>query len=153
MDVIHGQILSWNFSVSLPGRAWEMSYRRVDCRDSSRETLAMHELSLAESLIDLIEDEARRSGFTRVRTVRLEIGTLAGVEPDALRFGFEVAAQNTCAEGAQLDILAPPGEAWCFQCERTVEIAAYHDGCPHCASHRLQVTQGTQFQLKELEVV
>ncbi len=112
----------------------------------------MHELSLAESLIEIIEDEAQRGGFTRVRKVWLEIGALAGVEPEALRFGFEVVAHSTCAEGAELEMLTPPGEAWCFECERQVEIAAYHDGCPHCASHRLQVTGGNQFKLKELEV-
>lgn len=112
----------------------------------------MHELSLAESLIDLIEDEAKRGGFTHVRKLWLEVGALAGVELDALRFGFEVAAQSTCAEGAELEIATPPGEAWCFDCGKPVVIAAYHEGCPDCAGHRLQVTGGTQFKLKELEV-
>jgi hydrogenase nickel incorporation protein HypA/HybF len=112
----------------------------------------MHELSLAQSLIELIEEEAVRGNFTRARKVWLEIGALAGVEPEALRFGFEVAARTTCAEGAELEIVTPPGTAWCFQCNRTVEIAAYHDGCPYCEGYRLQVTGGTQFKLRELEV-
>lgn len=112
----------------------------------------MHELSLAESLIGLIEDEARRNPFSKVRKLWLEIGALSGVEPEALRFGFEVVARETCAEGAELCFLALPGEAWCFDCERGVEIAAYHDGCPHCGGYRLQVTGGNQFKLKELEV-
>lgn len=112
----------------------------------------MHELSLAESLVELVEDEALKQGFGRVRKIRLEVGALSGVEPEALRFGFEVAAQRTCAEGAELEILRPPGEAWCFACERTVTIAEYYDGCSHCGGHRLQVTGGRQFQLKELEV-
>ncbi|SMF93439.1 hydrogenase nickel incorporation protein HypA/HybF [Methylomagnum ishizawai] len=113
----------------------------------------MHELSLAQSLIELMEDEARRGGFTRVRKAWLEIGALAGVEETALRFGFEAAALATCAEGAELEILTPPGEAWCFDCGRTVVLQALPDGCPHCAGHRLQVTGGTQFKLKELEVI
>lgn len=112
----------------------------------------MHELSLAESLIESIEDEARKQGFAKVRRIWLEAGALSGVDPEALRFGFEVAAQHTCAEGAALEIHRPPGEAWCFACNRNVNIAEYYDGCPHCGGHQLQVTGGQQFQLKELEV-
>jgi hydrogenase nickel incorporation protein HypA/HybF len=112
----------------------------------------MHELSLAESLIELIEDEARKQGFGKVRKIWLEAGALSGVDPEALRFGFEVAAEGSCAEGAALEILRPPGEAWCFACNRTVTVAEYYDGCPHCRGHQLQVTGGQQFQLKELEV-
>jgi hydrogenase nickel incorporation protein HypA/HybF len=112
----------------------------------------MHELSLAASLIELIEDEARRSGFARVSKVWLEIGALAGVEPEALRLGFEALAPSTCAQGAELEILTPPGLALCLDCQLDIEIAAYHEGCPQCGGHRLQVTGGTQFLLKELEV-
>lgn len=112
----------------------------------------MHELSLAESLLETIEDEAQKQGFRRVRRVWLEVGALSGVDPEALRFGFEVATQHSCAAGASLEILSSPGQAWCFACNRPVEIAEYYDGCPHCQGHQLQVTGGRQFQLKELEV-
>jgi hydrogenase nickel incorporation protein HypA/HybF len=112
----------------------------------------MHELSLAESLIELIEDESRKQGFSKVRKVWLEAGALSGVDPEALRFGFEVATQGSCAAGAVLEILRPPGEAWCFNCNLTVTVAEYYDGCPHCSGYQLQVTGGQQFQLKELEV-
>jgi hydrogenase nickel incorporation protein HypA/HybF len=112
----------------------------------------MHELSLAQSLIELIEEESERQNFRRVRKIWLEVGALAGVEPEALRFGFEVATEATCAEGAELHISTPPGLAWCFDCERTAEIRAYYDGCPNCGGHRLQVTGGDQLKLNQLEV-
>jgi hydrogenase nickel incorporation protein HypA/HybF len=114
--------------------------------------LIMHELSLAQSLIELIEEESQRQAFMRVRKIWLEVGALAGVEPEALRFGLEVATQKTCAEGAELDMSILPGSAWCFDCEKTIEIQALYDGCPHCNSHRLQVTGGDQMKLKQLEV-
>lgn len=112
----------------------------------------MHELSLAESLVQLIEQAAAGQGFTRVRKAWLEIGALAGVEPEALRFGFEVAARASCAEGAALEILSVPGVAWCYACCRSVTIAAYQDGCPECGGLRLRVTGGDRLRLKELEV-
>lgn len=113
----------------------------------------MHELSLAESLIGVIEEEARKQGFTRVRRVHLDVGALAGVEIDSLRFGFDIATRGTLAEGAELLINALPGEAWCFTCDRGVVISELYQGCPHCQSHSLQIIGGRQFQLKELEVL
>ncbi|MBO5996757.1 MAG: hydrogenase maturation nickel metallochaperone HypA, partial [Acetobacter sp.] len=54
-----------------------------------KERVIMHEISLCESLLDIIGDCAKRDGFTRVRRIVLEIGPFAGVEISALRFGFE----------------------------------------------------------------
>lgn len=113
----------------------------------------MHELSLAEALVEMIEEASRNEGFNRVCRVSLDVGRLSGVEPDALRFGFEVAARHTCAEGAELLILVSPGEACCPDCQSLVSIDTFHDECPACGGHGLSITGGQQFQLKELEVV
>lgn len=113
----------------------------------------MHELSLAESLIETIEAASLKQNFTRVRTVWLEAGKLSGVEPEALQFGFQSASQGTVAEGAVLEISEPPGEAWCEGCNTAIIIMAYYDPCPHCHGHRLRITGGEQFRLKELEVI
>jgi hydrogenase nickel incorporation protein HypA/HybF len=113
----------------------------------------MHELSLAESLVEAIEEESQRATFSRVRVVRVEAGVLSCVEPDPLRFAFEVAIQGTCAEGARLEIIRTPGKARCLDCLEEVHISAYYDPCSHCGSHRLSVLQGERFQLQELEVL
>jgi hydrogenase nickel insertion protein HypA len=73
----------------------------------------MHELSLCEGILQVIEEQHRNEAFTRVRTLWLEIGALAGVEPDALRFGFDVVTRGSVAEGARLEIIEHPGQAWC----------------------------------------
>ena len=49
----------------------------------------MHEVSLVESVVALVEDERRKQGFSRVRTIRLKVGTLGHAEPEALRFCFD----------------------------------------------------------------
>lgn|SRR5574342_69401 len=112
----------------------------------------MHEMALAESVVQIVEDYARREGFRRVRTLWLEIGQLAGVESHAMRFCFDAAARATPAEGARLEIVEAPGSAWCLQCSAAVPLAARHDPCPHCGSYQLQVTGGTEMRVKELEV-
>lgn len=69
----------------------------------------MHEMALCESILQLIAEQARAQCFSRVRTVCLEIGSLATVEIPALRFGFDVVTRGSIAEGAMLDIEEIPG--------------------------------------------
>ena len=112
----------------------------------------MHEMSLCESVLLIMQDEAERQGYARVKAVWLEIGALAGVDAEAMRFGFDVVTRDSLAEGARLEIVPLPGEAWCLPCGRTVEIRQRYDACPHCGSHQLQVTGGDEMRIKELEV-
>lgn len=113
----------------------------------------MHEMSLCESLLGVIEDSARQEGFTKVTRVRLEVGRFAGVELPAMRFGFEVVARGTLAEGATLDFVDVPGSAWCFDCGQTVVLENRLDPCPICAGVRLQPSGGTEIRLKDMEVI
>lgn len=112
----------------------------------------MHEMSLCESILQIIEDEAQRQGFRRVIRVRLEIGRLSGVEIEAMRFGFDAVTRDTLADGATLEIIELPGIAWCLPCGREVEVGQRFDACPLCGSYQLQVVGGDQMQIKDLEV-
>lgn len=112
----------------------------------------MHEMALCESVVAAVEASAAQHGFARVRRIRLEIGRFAGVEIAALRFGFDVVARGTLLEGAELAILEPPGQAWCFDCSETVALDQRIDPCPHCQGHRLQPVSGDQMTIKDLEV-
>jgi hydrogenase nickel incorporation protein HypA/HybF len=112
----------------------------------------MHEMSLAEGVLDVVQEAARAHHPCAVRMVRLEIGALAAVELEALRFAFEVVKRGSVADGAQLDIVQVPGAAWCMQCSDSVAIAERTDPCPQCGSWQLQVTGGDQMRVKELEL-
>jgi hydrogenase nickel incorporation protein HypA/HybF len=112
----------------------------------------VHEMSLCESLLQILEENAQRHGFSRVRTVWLEIGTLSSVEPEAMRFSFDVVTRGTLADRAELEIIEVPGEAWCMQCSKRVVIIKHFDACPDCGGYELQVTAGEEMRVKELEV-
>jgi len=112
----------------------------------------MHEMSLAEGALQIVEDAARRGGFSRVTAVRLEIGRLASVEPEALRFCFDAVVRGSVADGARLEIVNTPGAAWCLQCSETVAIDALYDPCPRCGSYQVQPTGGTEMRVMDLEV-
>jgi len=113
----------------------------------------MHELALANCVVEAIEAEARRQSFARVETVVLEVGALSCVDPHALEFGFEAAIRGTIADGARLEIVTPPGEAQCFGCGGQVQVARRGDPCPACGSYQLLVNGGEDLRIKALEVL
>lgn len=109
-------------------------------------------MSLAEGVLQLIEDAARKQDFTKVTTVWLELGQLSGVEPEAMKFCFDAVTRDSIADGANLEIIALPGTGWCMECSMMVPMAEVFGECPQCGGHRLQVTGGTEMRVKELEV-
>lgn len=112
----------------------------------------MHEMSLAEGIIQLIDDSAAKNHFARVRTVWLEIGKLAGVEAEAMRFCFDAVALGSIAEGATLEIIETPGQGLCAGCGQTAPVAARYEPCPLCGNYGVEITGGAEMRVKELEV-
>lgn len=112
----------------------------------------MHEMSLAESALQIIEDAAINQGFTRVRTVWLEIGKLSCVEKDAMRFCFDAVIKDTVADGARLKIVETAGQGRCARCGYETQIDTLYEACPQCGSYGMQVIAGDAMRVKELEV-
>lgn len=113
----------------------------------------MHEMALCESILQIMEDEAKKQNFSRVNLVRLEIGALSHVEPEAMRFCFDAVTRGSLANDARLEILRPPGEAYCIDCEERVEVTTRFDPCPKCNGHKLQVVGGDEMRIKDMEVI
>lgn len=112
----------------------------------------MHELSLCEGIVRIIEDQAVAQNFSRVDVVRVEIGRLSNVDPAALRFAFPSAARGGIAADARLEILDAPGAAWCLDCESTAEMSERGEPCPHCGSYRRLATAGEEMRVVDLDV-
>jgi hydrogenase nickel incorporation protein HypA/HybF len=115
--------------------------------------IAMHELSLLESVREILENHALSQNFTKVTQVTLEIGKLSSVEPDALRFGFDVVMKDSLAENAELIISDIAGLGVCRQCGLQIEMETSHDPCPHCASPFVKIIQGAEMKIKDLIVI
>ena len=112
----------------------------------------MHELAIAEGMLEIVEAAAKRNDARRVGAIRLEIGALSCVDPAALRFCFDAVTRGSIAEGAQLEIDTTAGVAWCLTCSEAVPLAALGDACPQCGSYQLQVTQGDAMRVKDIEI-
>ena len=113
----------------------------------------MHEISLCENIREIIQEQAAESGFTRVNRVWLEVGPLSCVEPDALRFGFDVVMRGSVAEGAEVNITTPTAKARCLACGRTETITQRYDPCPACGEGPMEMIQGDELKISKLEVV
>lgn len=110
----------------------------------------MHEISLLENVLEILQASAREQGFTRVARVCLEIGELSCVSEDALQFGFPAVMQGTLAEQAELQIQRVKGIG---QCRQRVELQTLHDPRPACGSFQIAVVQGREMKIRELQVV
>jgi hydrogenase nickel incorporation protein HypA/HybF len=111
----------------------------------------MHEVSICEHLLALLKQEAERHGVKKIIRLRVEIGRLCCLEPEALRFAFEVMAPGTIAEAAALQIDQPPIRATCKDCGATVEPETRLGPCTSCGSARLEVHRGDELRLLEME--
>ena len=113
----------------------------------------MHEMTLTESVVRILEGEAARHGFSRVKLVRLEIGELSHVDPESILFCFgAVAGRSPLTSGAEMKIVRAPGQAHCLDCGDTVPLADRLAPCPRCGGARLVITGGEEMRVKEMEV-
>lgn len=111
----------------------------------------MHELSIAMSLIDAAAERALELGEVRVLAIRVRIGRLSGVVPEALRFSFDLATSGTSLESARLDIEETEVIVSCPACGESV--AGRHDfRCPRCHGEA-EIAGGRELEFEAMEVV
>ena len=112
----------------------------------------MHEMSIVQSLIDIIKEEMEKNNARTLRSVRLHIGQMSAVVPDALSFCFEVITTGTELEGARLNMDVIPLEGFCRKCEDKFQIEDYAFACPACGSSEIEVIGGQDLSIVEMEV-
>jgi hydrogenase nickel incorporation protein HypA/HybF len=112
----------------------------------------MHELSLCQSLLRVVDQQAAQHQAARVHKVWLEIGELVGVEAELIQFCFPIAAKNSKASNAELKIISLPGRAWCETCQTEVNLSSRIDPCPCCQGYHYKITQGQEIRIKKIEI-
>jgi len=112
----------------------------------------MHEMSICEGILQVIEDQAVAQNFKEVKRVRLEVGPMAGVELEALQFSYDVVTRGTIADQSKLEVINLPIDAWCMPCAHQVVVKQRFDACPDCGSHQVQINGGDELRIKDMEV-
>ncbi|NYY79000.1 hydrogenase maturation nickel metallochaperone HypA [Escherichia coli] len=111
----------------------------------------MHELSLCQSAVEIIQRQAEQHDVKRVTAVWLEIGALSCVEESAVRFSFEIVCHGTVAQGCDLHIVYKPARPG-VGIAAVVEIHQHDAQCPICHGERLRVDTGDSLIVKSIEV-
>jgi hydrogenase nickel incorporation protein HypA/HybF len=112
----------------------------------------MHELAIAQSIVDAVEAKASEYNAARVKAVRLKIGEASGVATDSLTFCFEMlASMESTLSGAKLLIDTMPHRAYCRHCNREFSVMNFVAQCPTCKEWSNEIVTGTELQILEME--
>ncbi|RPJ85229.1 MAG: hydrogenase maturation nickel metallochaperone HypA [Acidobacteria bacterium] len=112
----------------------------------------VHELSIAQSLVESVRAEMSGHADARVARIGLKVGDLSGVQPDALRFSFEIIVRGTELEQAALDIERVPLTCRCAACNTDFPVLDYRTCCPGCGGEAATPVSGGELQLTYLEL-
>lgn len=109
----------------------------------------MHEMALAEGILQIVLDAAEDQ---KVRRVRLQVGRLQMVVPDSLQFSFELVAEGTSAAGATLEMEETPARLRCGQCGAESELDLPPFICRHCGASDIEVISGDEVMVDAVEL-
>ncbi len=111
----------------------------------------MHELSVCQALITQVEAVAKQHHAIEVRAIRVQIGPLAGVEPDLLQHAYLVARAGTLAQDARLVIDRLPIRVHCDRCGKDSQATASSLVCLHCGDWHTRLASGDEMLLASVE--
>jgi len=112
----------------------------------------MHELGIAQSVIDAVQTEVAKRDGARPVKVGLRIGELSAIDPEALRFSFEALTRETVLEGLTLEIEVCPRRHRCGDCGTEFDVKDFVFACPQCSSTRNDCISGEELELAYLEL-
>lgn len=112
----------------------------------------MHELSLMMQLAEIAEEEARRHGGEAIERIRVRIGSLSGVDPEALMMAGEVVCSEGILAGAHLELEIIEARAFCIPCNISFEVSDGVCLCPRCGTISPELLQGGELELASLQL-
>jgi hydrogenase nickel incorporation protein HypA/HybF len=113
----------------------------------------MHEVSLMEQTLEIAIASAQEKNSTRIHHLKMRVGEISGVVPDALNFAFDVVTRGTMAEGATIEIEMVSILCYCQHCDRDFHpVDAYIYECPDCQHFSAKILSGREIELSSLEV-
>jgi len=113
----------------------------------------MHEITLCQNAVEIMEQFARKNNARKITAVWMEIGAFSCVEPEAVQFCLELAWRETLAQGCQLHLDTPAAESWCRTCQQDIALLSPNVLiCPQCGGRDLRVIAGDGMKIKRIEI-
>jgi hydrogenase nickel incorporation protein HypA/HybF len=112
----------------------------------------MHDSSIAQNLLEIIEETVIRNNAYRVTKAFVTIGELQAIEKDSLLFAFNALKEGTVASDADLIIETIPITGYCFDCKTINKYDTYIFSCKNCGSNNVELKTGEELKITEIEV-
>ena len=112
----------------------------------------MHELSLADAMVQEIETIIAKEGASKVFSITVVMGKLSGVEREPFEFAFPIVAEGTNVEGAKLEIIESPVIVKCEDCNAETKLDIPFAKCSSCGSRNVKYISGKEFLIKSMEI-
>ena len=112
----------------------------------------MHELSVAASIIDIVQTSVPPESQSSIQSVNIRLGTQAGVVSDSLLFYFDILKEDAGFVNARLRIENIPFTIFCIACDKTLSSETGLLACPECGGTRTHVISGTEMQIVDIEL-
>ena len=112
----------------------------------------MHEMAIAQGILDIVLEAAARNDAATVTRIKLQVGEMTEVVPEALAFCFTALAAGSAAAAARLDIEMMPLVSRCRDCGWEFRVERYRFLCPACGSAALEIVSGRELRVEHLEV-
>ncbi len=112
----------------------------------------MHEVGIAQSILEIIEKEVTIDGAANVKRVKLIVGEFTGIAKEALEFALDVVKKNTSAENAEFEIEMVKLKTYCQECNKTfIGKDDAHFICPNCKGI-LSIIEGKELKIDFIDV-
>ena len=112
----------------------------------------MHELSVTEGLLSIVNEEARKRGVKKVTGINLVVGEMASIIDESVQFYFDILSKGTASEGAALFFRKVAAEYGCRTCNHVFQKKSYDYNCPLCGGKAIIVNKGQEFYIDSIEV-
>lgn len=112
----------------------------------------MHEMSIVVSIVDIAEDEAKKNNANKISKIELDIGTVSGIELDALNFAFDSIKEETMLKNAEIKINIIKAKSKCEDCNYEFKTEDVYTLCPKCNSYKTNISEGKEMRVKSISI-
>ena len=112
----------------------------------------MHELSITQSMFDLVLEQANKAKAKKVEKINMVIGEMTGIVGDSVQFYFDFLSKGTIAEEAALSFSMVPPKVRCRNCSKTFKLKEFEWTCPYCHGESLEIIAGQELYVESIEV-
>ncbi|MCX6165012.1 MAG: hydrogenase maturation nickel metallochaperone HypA [Ignavibacteriae bacterium] len=112
----------------------------------------MHELSVAQNIIEIVKENVPEKDLGDVKTIFLEVGEFSGIVSDSLQYCFDVIKTDTPLGNSKMEIKKIPFLLYCNKCKSKTTNNMGIRFCECCGSCNTKIMSGMDMQITKVEL-